>query len=232
MDKGPWQVQIVTDELMLMLAVSRAYRNKSVDIITASNVEKAQAQLDVFKFDLFLLDLDIKDGSSLDLLTFMTVRYPKVPVILMTTGEIESKPLIARIEAIRSHYCWHLLEKPFDYKKLTGFIDRGLQEYQDADLACHPRTPEQFERRRCQRSSRFEQIPMIVSAAVSSSSQTISLHVTLTDISVGGIGVTASSPLTLNAEVHFDKKFMHQSGIVIWSEVQQNQTWRSGLKFT
>lgn len=232
MSRGPGQVQIVADELVILLAVSRAYRNKPVDIITATNAEQAKAQLDVFNFDLFLLDLDMKVGCSFELLTAMTERFPWVPVILMTTGDTQSAELIDKIEAIRSCHCWHLLEKPFDYKKLAGFIDRGLQERPHSARDCHPCTlPEQHEKRRCQRFARFEQINMSLLLAEDIPCHTAPLLVTLTDISVGGLGVTAARPLTLKALVHFDEKFMHQSGVVVWSSMQQNQSWKSGVQF-
>lgn len=232
MSKGPGQVQIVADELVILLAVSRAYRNKPVDIITATNADQAMAQLSVFNFDLFLLDLDMKNGCSLELLATMTERFPWVPVILMTTKDTQSKELIDKIEVIRSHYCWHLLEKPFDYKKLVGFIDRGLQERPHGERDCHPCTfPGQHDKRRCQRFARFEQINMSLPLSDDIPCHTVPLLVTLTDISVGGLGVTATRPLSLNSKVHFDEKFMHQSGVVVWSAMQQDQCWKSGVKF-
>ncbi|MCW8894018.1 MAG: PilZ domain-containing protein, partial [Deltaproteobacteria bacterium] len=205
---------------------------KAVDIVTASNATQAQAQLDVFEFDLFLLDLDIKDGCSLELLAAMTERFPLVPMVLMTTEDIQSKELIDKIEIIRSGHCWHLLEKPFDYKKLAGFIDRGLYERKHADLECHQcDILGQHEKRRCQRFSRLEQLTMSLPLSDDIPNRTSALIVTLTDISVGGFGITADRPLTEKVKVHFNEKFMHQSGVVVWSQNQENHVWRSGVKF-
>lgn len=126
MSNRPARVQIVTDQLVILTAVSRAYRDKPVDIVTATNAGLAQEQLNVINFDLFLLDLDMKERRSFELLAVMTERFPLVPMILMTTGDAQSKEMIAKIEAIRSDSVWHLLEKPFEYKKLVDFIASGL----------------------------------------------------------------------------------------------------------
>ena len=128
MGKRPWQVQVITSEIVIQLALARAYRSKPVDIITAAKSEQALSQIDVFDFDLFVLDLDFKDGCSLSLLQTMTERAVEAPVILLTTGKVESRTLILQIEQIRPVGCWHLLEKPFDLQKLSGLIERGLLE--------------------------------------------------------------------------------------------------------
>src|SRR6056297_2550030 len=112
MGKRPWQVQVITSEIVIQLAVARAYRSKPVDIITAAKSEQALSQIDVFAFDLFVLDLDFKDGCSLSLLKTMTERDVEAPVILLTTGEVESRSPKRQIEQIRPEGCWHLLEKP------------------------------------------------------------------------------------------------------------------------
>lgn len=230
MHKGSWLVQIIDDEVVILLAVSRAYRDKSVDIVTASNIDQALAQMDIFNFDLFLLDLDMKDRCSYVLLKIMTDRYPDIPVILMTTGDIESGELIKKIEGIRSFGCWHLLEKPFDYQKLVGFINRGLQEYSSA-AGVSP-IAEPHEKRRCQRFSRFEQINLALPSVVNETCQTTPFLATLVDVSVGGLGLSSKKKLVVPQLIHFDEKFMHQSGVVIWSRLQKDQMYRSGILFS
>lgn len=230
MHKGSCLVQIIDDEVVILLAVSRAYRDKSVDIVTAANIDQALAQMDVFNFDLFLLDLDMKDRCSYALLKIMTDRYPDIPVILMTTGDIESGKLIKKIEGIRSSGCWHLLEKPFDYKKLVGFINQGLQECSSAGVVSIMAEP--HEKRRCQRFSRFEQINFALPSVAHEPCQTTPFLATLVDISVGGLGLSSKKKLVVPQRIHFDEKFMHQSGVVVWSRIQKDQRYRSGILFS
>ena len=232
MAKGPWQVQIVTDEIVILLAVARAYRHKSVDVISATKAEQALSQMEVFDFDLFVLDLDIKDGCSFALLQAMTERSVNVPVILMTTQDVQSHALLRQIEQIRRQGCWHLLEKPFQLQKLTGFIERGILE---RSTFCGEN--EQFlfmqahDKRRCRRFSRLEKINLFLADSSDMVAPSRDAVVTLTDISVGGLGVIAKQTLPVGKTVNFDEKFMHQTGIVVWSEGEETGSCRAGIRF-
>lgn len=224
-------VQIIDDEIVMLMAVSRAFRHKPVDIIPASNIDQALEQLDTFDFNLFILDLDIKGCCGFQLLERMTRRFPQTPVILMTTADVQSLALINKIHEIRSQYCWHLLEKPFDYKKLVGFIDRALKvsEFENVS-SCKNENSDCLEKRRCRRFSRFER--MSISRHDSPhSTHSLPVFATLTDISVGGLGVATGKALVSGEAVYFDEKFMHQSGTVVWSRRQKDQIYKSGIRF-
>ncbi len=153
------QIQITTDETTIRLAVSRAFRDTSIDPVVASNTFQALSQLDVFDFDLFLLDLDMKDGCAFELLETMSERFPRVPTILLTTIDSHSQELINRIKEIRFDCCWDILTKPFDYQKLVGFINGkpGRKQPEQGRHHQHKRKTWQ-EKRCCQRFTRFEQI--------------------------------------------------------------------------
>ena len=232
MRKGPLQVQIIDEEIVILLAVSRAYRNKPIDIISADNADKALAQMAVFNVNLFLLDLDMKDRSSFQLLEIMTERSPEIPVILMTTKDTTAPELLNKIAEVRTRGCWHLLEKPFDYQKLLSFIDRGLEESallsKDSHLCVAPGASE---KRRCRRFSRMEQINIYYAAdETEQDSRCLPFLATLTDLSVGGIGLESKKKLHEKQLIRFDEKFMHQSGIVIWSR-EGELCHRAGVSF-
>ncbi len=223
-------LQVVADELVILLAVARAYRNKPVDIVTASGIDQALAQLDVFDFDLFVIDLDIKEGDSFSLLETITESTPQAPVILMTTADTKVAELIETIASIRCHRCWHLLEKPFDYKKLSGFIARGLHErYPNSDQCCAVH-PVRQEKRHCQRFSRFEHINLFLSSDDKTAGRRPQ-PATLVDISLGGIGVTTMGQILEGTRITFNEKFMHQTGLIVWSRINENQNWQAGIKF-
>ncbi len=232
MGKRPWQVQVITSEIVIQLAVARAYRSKPVDIITAAKSEQALSQIDVFAFDLFVLDLDFKDGCSLSLLKTMTERVIEAPVILLTTGEVESRPLIRQIEKIRPAGCWHLLEKPFELQKLSGFIERGLLERQSA--CCFKpdsRSLVEAEKRRCRRFSRHERINLLPAKEKNGPGPASETSATMTDISLGGFGVMTEQPLLSGQALHFKEKFMRQSGIVVWTHTEETGRCRAGVSF-
>ncbi|MEE4253839.1 MAG: response regulator [Desulfuromusa sp.] len=231
MDGAVKQIQIIDDEMVMLMAVSRAYRDKSVDIIPAANMDQALEQMNIFNFKLFMLDLDMKGCCSFHLLETMTRRFPETPVILMTTADILSIQLIDKIQDIRKQSCWHIVEKPFDYRKLIGFIDRALHAAEAGKLsACQHATSEKSEKRRCNRFSRFERIN-ISHPIHQNTSYSPPIFATLTNISVGGLGVSTRKPLVSGEAVHFDEKFMHQSGIVVWCRMQKDQVYNSGISF-
>lgn len=232
MNRALRQVQIIDDEIVMLLAVSRAYRSKPIDIITATNIDQALEQMNIFNFSLFLLDLDMKDCCSFQLLERITKGFPGTPVILMTTGDTQSIALIDKIKKIRSQYCWHIIEKPFDYKKLIGFIDRALQVSEVESLeCCQDETSDHSETRRCRRFSRFERINISRSITSDTSRSPLVIFATLTEISVGGLGVETGNALVPGESVHFDEKFMHQSGTVVWCRMQKDQIYKSGIRF-
>lgn len=221
------QIQIISDEVMLLMALARAYRNSSVDVITASNKIQALQQLEVFRFQVMLLDLDLKDRSGLELLKTVSRTHAGVPALLLTTGNSREPELLDHINASRPYGCWHLMEKPFELKKLTGAIERGLMEhtFDDSDVLCS--LPQPNDQRRCRRFPRLDRI----SISFRSDPAPPFFPATLTDISVSGIGLTTSSPLQINQRISFDQKFMHQSGHVIWSCGVAN-LFQSGVQFT
>lgn len=226
------QIQIATDEMTIRLAVARAFRDTSVDVVVASNTFQALSQLDVFEFDLFLLDLDMKDGCSFGLLETMTERFPKVPTILLTTNESGSEELKHRIKDVRFSHCWDILSKPFDYKKLVGFIDGSSHEYPSEHVQYHQHKHENWlEKRNCQRFSRFEQIAVTRADTKEKKHQTNLHWCTLTNISLGGMGMTTDLKLIPRKTLHFDEKFMHQDGTVVWVKEKVDHLWEVGVKF-
>lgn len=217
------QIQTISDEITMLMALTRAYRNSSIDIITANSRAQALEQIDIFTFQLILLDLDISNGSGMELLRTISHIQAGIPILLLTTDSHRSPALLEQIDACRPHGCWHLLEKPFELKKLLGAIERGLLErsFDDQEVSC-----DIGDLRRCRRFKRHESI------AISLSDQSIPpfYPATLTDISVSGLGLTTTTPLPTNQRISFAEKFMHQSGTVIWTSNSENG-YRSGVQF-
>jgi len=232
MTKNLRQIQIATDETTIRLALSRAFRDSPVDIVMASNTFQALSQLDVFKFDLFLLDLDMKDGCAFGLLETMTERFPRVPAILLTTGNIHSAELIHKIKDIRFNYCWNTLSKPFNYSKLVELICGKSNEYYEEQVPCHQHKQGNWlERRNCQRFFRSEQISISRPQKNEARYRIIPHWSTLTDISLGGMCITTDVMLRSGILLNFDEKFMHQSGEVVWVKEKVNHLWKVGIKF-
>jgi CheY-like chemotaxis protein len=232
MGKCPWQIQIITSEIAIQLAVARAYRNERVDIITATDLEQARSQIRVFDFDLFVLDLDFNDGCGFSLLRSMTERALEAPVILLTSPGEGSRYLIRQIEQIRPKGCWHLLEKPVAPHKLSGFIERGLLEKESVCFfKPDPDSLTEAEQRLCRRFARHEAINLLPADLDKEVKPRTETAATLTDISLGGVGVTTAKPLLCGQKLNFSQKLMHQTGIVVWARTEQTGFCRAGIRF-
>lgn len=222
-------LQIIDDELDTLLAVTRACLHGQIDIVSASSDSQALAQLNVFAFDLVLLDLDMQECNCYELLWKITKKIPNVPVILLTTEDPLSAGLTDKICSNRFNSCWHLLEKPIDFTKLSGLLSRGL-------LVSHPPgntvpdwTP-QLKNRRSQRVPRSEAINLYLKGTENGEC-CLAQSAKLTDVSLGGIGVSAPLPIPVGTAITFSEEFTRQSGRIIWNRPGSNQAWQAGIEF-
>ena len=216
------QIQTISDEITMLMALTRAYRKSPVDIITATSKTQALEQIDIFTFQLILLDLDIGDNSAMDLLRCISSAQAGVPIILLTTGNSRAPELLEQIEICRPHGCWHILEKPFELNKLNKAIERGLLEHSFDGEAINCNLGDL---RRCRRFKRSEAIKI----SLNGGSPPL-FPATMNDISLTGLGLTTDSPLPVDQRVVFDEKFMHQAGVVIWNSVD-TAGHHSGIRF-
>jgi DNA-binding response OmpR family regulator len=92
-------------------------RNYSV-ALAASAVEATAAR----KFDLALLDLNLPDGSGLDVLSAWRSAGVDVPVLILTA---ERAPEVIESALMRLD-AWDFLAKPFDVESLERAIERSL----------------------------------------------------------------------------------------------------------
>lgn len=60
------------------------------DIDHAPNLAVARAYLDAHSYDLIILDLALSDGSGLELLSTLSARQPRVPVVIFSASEPEA----------------------------------------------------------------------------------------------------------------------------------------------
>jgi len=124
----PLKILAVDDEQLLLYALDRAFKRRSLGITTATSNEQALAEIERCDFDLFLLDFDLNRQSCLELLRAVDECCPYVPIILMTTSAKDSVQLNDFIRATRKHGAWHLLEKPFSLDRMNVLIEVIFQD--------------------------------------------------------------------------------------------------------
>ena len=90
--------------------------------VAAPDVTTAKAKLVEQQFDLCLTDMNLPDGSGLELVELIGESHPHLPVAVITAfGSMETA-----ISALK-YGAFDFLQKPIDIAQLRGLIDAALK---------------------------------------------------------------------------------------------------------
>ena len=112
MEKNKYHILVVDDDDKIRLLIKEYLSNKGYLVSTAENEEKAKIKIDIFNFNLIILDVMMPGQSGYDL-TKELKASKNIPIILLTAkGEVENR--IHGLEIGADDY----IGKPFDPKEL------------------------------------------------------------------------------------------------------------------
>ena len=112
MEKNKYHILVVDDDDKIRSLIKQFLSEKGFIISSAENAEKAKAKIEIFNFNLIILDVMMPGQDGYDL-TKELKQTKNVPIILLTAkGEVESR--IHGLELGADDY----LGKPFDPKEL------------------------------------------------------------------------------------------------------------------
>ena len=112
MEKNKYHILVVDDDDKIRLLIKEYLSNKGYLVSTAQNAEKAKIKIDIFNFNLIILDVMMPGQSGYDL-TKELKASKNIPIILLTAkGEVENR--IHGLEIGADDY----IGKPFDPKEL------------------------------------------------------------------------------------------------------------------
>ena len=231
MQIAPRKILLIDSEMLIPLAVSQAYRDSGPYFITATSVDEALKKMELFRFDLFLLALDLDDTDSFRLLQIIDERFPHAPVILLTGQENEYCELIERIGATKKQGTWYLLEKPFNVDTLTVLVERCLNKRNQTDGSRPFGNEEDYEKRNQLRDSQVQTIQLFIEPVGTDQHKTTQVKATLTDISHGGLGLITRYPLKKSQPVKISNMQLDKSGVVAWTTTMDNHICRAGVQF-
>jgi two-component system, NtrC family, response regulator AtoC len=113
-------VLIVEDEPTPRSFLSEILSGKGYGILEAGTLAEAQGQIDVGRPDIILLDIQLPDGSGMNLLERVALENPGMPVIMITGfGDID-----LAVEAMQSG-AQDFLTKPIDTNRLLKALTRA-----------------------------------------------------------------------------------------------------------
>lgn len=128
---GIYNVLIVDDEELSIRGIEKGVDWDSLNVgkvFKTHNIETAMRIIQDYKIHILLTDIELGDGTGIDLLTWVRQNIPSVVCVFFTCHEEFS---YAR-EAVRLGVKEYLL-KPIPYKELERILKKEIEELQTAE---------------------------------------------------------------------------------------------------
>ena len=115
-------ILLLEDDAALGQGIRYALENDGVQVVLCTALAQAQGILPGRDFDLLILDVNLPDGSGLDLLRDVRRRHSRVPVILLTANDLETD-IVVGLESGADDY----ITKPFSLAVLRARVNAQLR---------------------------------------------------------------------------------------------------------
>lgn len=113
---------VVDDEPIIRHSFEKAFASDAVEVLTAGTVAEGRQRVEADRPDVIVVDLQLPDGSGLDLLAWAVDADPRRPVILITARGTAD----AAIEAMTRGAFDYLL-KPLDLDSFSKLVGRAFE---------------------------------------------------------------------------------------------------------
>jgi len=226
------KILLIDDDPLILLALSRAYRSRLLDIHTAANATDALQCINEQIFELFILDLDLQGRNGFELLEEIDRRFPYVPIILTTAADVNNPDLTGELSSLRKKGIWHLLEKPFHLELLNKLIEKFLDYRQEKLIGSLNHSHEHgHDKRNHTRRTRIMPVQLSFEQEQEGELVRKTIKAILTDTSDGGVGLLSTIPMERAQLIRFDESLQGKCGIVAWSAPLEGETCRAGVHF-
>lgn len=115
-------ILLLEDDAALGQGIRFALSQGGVQVELCAALSQAQSILPGRDFDLLILDVNLPDGSGLDLLQDVRRRHSSVPVILLTANDLETD-IVVGLESGADDY----ITKPFSLAVLRARVNAQLR---------------------------------------------------------------------------------------------------------
>ena len=124
------KILLIEDDRTLGSGIRLALQNTSLQITLCYTLTEGRIVLDRESFDLLILDINLPDGSGLDLLNEVR-KTSAVPIILLTANDMEMD-IVTGLESGADDY----ITKPFSLAVLRARVNAQLRRSISAKPSC------------------------------------------------------------------------------------------------
>lgn len=117
------QILIVEDDIELNRGLCTAFKNDGKNVVSVSSIGAAREQISLLKPSLALLDINLPDGSGLDLLKDIKENIPDLPVIMLTANDTDDD-IVRGLDLGADDY----ITKPFSLSVLRARVNARLRK--------------------------------------------------------------------------------------------------------
>lgn len=117
------QILILEDDIELNRGLCTAYKNDGKSVVSVRTIKSAEEQLSILTPALVLLDINLPDGSGLDLLRKIKSQKPDLPVIMLTANDTDDD-IVKGFEYGADDY----ITKPFSLSVLRARVNSKLKK--------------------------------------------------------------------------------------------------------
>ena len=134
------QLLIVEDDRDLNQGLCKALETDGRQIVSCTDLRSAREQLALLSPALVLLDVNLPDGSGLDLLREIKEQTPTLPVLLLTANDTDMD-IVNGLEQGADDY----ITKPFSLSVLRARVNTQLRKAGTAKTGCYHSGPYVFD---------------------------------------------------------------------------------------
>lgn len=124
------KILLLEDDPALGSGIQLALQNPALEIILCPTLAQAQNAVSETRFDLLILDVNLPDGSGLELLRQVR-KASAVPIILLTVNDMEMD-IVTGLESGADDY----ITKPFSLAVLRARVNAQLRRGVSEKAAC------------------------------------------------------------------------------------------------
>jgi DNA-binding response OmpR family regulator len=115
-------ILLIEDDIQLNTTVTNYLQLNNYEVTSLHDGQKAISYIDMIKFDLYIIDINVPSINGLEILTYIRNKDLKAPIIIITAS-ME----LSNFQTAFKNGCDDYIKKPFYLEELSVRINKLLQ---------------------------------------------------------------------------------------------------------